>query len=75
MKKPNIEEVLQEVQERVSTEELERGWKLEVLDRMVPEPRNGSRDFYLEWVQPLLDAGLSHEAALALIARLQYRPN
>jgi O-methyltransferase involved in polyketide biosynthesis len=75
MKKLNTEELLKKVQERVSKEELEQGWKLEVLDRMVPELRNGSLDLYQAWVQPLLDAGLSREAALALIAEHHYRPN
>jgi hypothetical protein len=75
MKKSNTEELLKQIQERISQEELEQGLQLEVIDRIVPELRNGSLDFYRAWVQPLLDAGLSREAALALIAQHQYRPN
>jgi hypothetical protein len=72
-KKPKT--LVEEFNERLNQEELERRWQLEALDYLFSESQDQPERFHLLWIKPLLAAGLSLESALALVVEARFRPN
>jgi len=68
-------ELRKELRERMSREELNYSWRLEALDEIFTASRIDSKAFHLFWIQPLLAAGLSLEAAVAHVVDSYFRPN
>ncbi len=66
---------LEEFQERLRREDLERLWRLEALDFLFSENNNDPDRIELAWIKPLLAAGLSLDTALNLIVEARFRPN
>jgi hypothetical protein len=72
---PQIEKLREELRRRISHEELESLWRLEALDRIFTDLQMEPATFQRLWIQPLLDAGLSLEVAIASIAQSHFQPN
>jgi hypothetical protein len=70
-----MEELRRELRERIAREELEYSWQLEALDRIFVASRVDPATFHRVWIQPLLAAGLSVEAAVARIVDSCFQPN
>jgi hypothetical protein len=70
-----IEKLREELRKRISHEELDSSWRLEALDRIVSDLQMEPATFHRLWIQPLLEAGLSLEAAIAGIAQSHFQPN
>jgi hypothetical protein len=70
-----IEKLREELRRTISHEELESSWRLEALDRIFTDLQMEPATFQRLWIQPLLDAGLSLEAAIAGIAQSHFQPN
>jgi len=70
-----MEELRNELRKRISLGDLEHSRQLEILDSILPvselDPVEGIRI----WIQPLLAAGLTPEAAIACIVDSWFRPN
>ena len=69
-----IERLREELHRRVSIEELESG-RLGALDCIVNLLDIERATFHRLWIVPLLDAGLSLEAATACIVQSYFQPN
>jgi hypothetical protein len=70
-----MEQLRRELRERISREELEYSWQLEALDRIFAASQVDPATFHHIWIQPLLAAGLSLEAAVARIVDSCFHPN
>jgi hypothetical protein len=70
-----MEQLRKELRERILREELQYSWQLEALDRITVASQVDPATFYQYWIQPLLAAGLSLEAAIARIADSCFHPN
>jgi len=70
-----MEQLRKELHERISREELGHGWQLEALDRIITVSEMNPVAFHRVWIQPLLTAGLSLEAAIAHIVASYFQPN
>ena len=66
---------VEEFRERLTREDLERRWQLEALDHLFSETGDKPGKFRQLWLQPLLNAGVPLEAALALVVESRFRPN
>jgi len=66
---------VEEFQERLTREDLERRWQLEALDHLFRESEDKPENFHRLWLQPLLNAGLPLESALTLVIESHFRPN
>ena len=72
---PQIEKLREELRRRIAHEELESLWRLEALDRIFNDLQMEPATFQRLWIQPLLDAGLSLEVAIAGITQSHFQPN
>ena len=70
-----MEQLRKELRERILREELQYSWQLEALDRITVASQVDPVTFHQYWIQPLLAAGLSLEAAIARIADSCFQPN
>ena len=70
-----MEQLRKELRERISREELSHAWGLEALDRIFTVSQTNPRVFHRTWIQPLLGAGLSLEAAITHIVASYFQPN
>jgi len=70
-----IEELRKELQARISREELNYSWQLEALDEIFTVSKIDSKAFHRFWIQPLMVAGLSLEAAIAHVIDSYFQPN
>jgi hypothetical protein len=70
-----MEQLRKELCERISQEELGQAWQLEALDRIFTVSQTDPAAFHRIWIQPLLAAGLSLEAAIAHIVASYFQPN
>jgi hypothetical protein len=75
MKKNQGKTVVEEFRERLDREEMELRWKSEAYDHLLTESKEHPERFLQRWVTPLIGAGLSVEAALALLIEGHFRPN
>jgi len=66
---------VEEFRERLTREDLERRWLLEALDHLISENGDKPDKFRQLMLQPLLNAGVPLEAALALVVESRFRPN
>jgi hypothetical protein len=69
-----IERLREELHRRISIEELKSG-RLGALDYIVNLLEIERATFHRLWIVPLLDAGLSLEAATACIVQSYFQPN
>lgn len=72
---PQIEKLREELHRRIAHEELESLWRLEALDHIFNDLQMEPATFQRLWIQPLLDAGLSLEVAIAGITQSHFQPN
>jgi hypothetical protein len=70
-----IERLREELHRRISIEELESSGRLGALDYIVNLLEIERATFHRLWIVPLLDAGLSLEAATACIVQSYFQPN
>jgi hypothetical protein len=70
-----MEQLRKELRERILREELQYSWQLEALDRIAVASQVDPATFHQYWIQPLLAAGLTPEAAVARIADSCFQPN
>ena len=70
-----MERLRKELREHISREERGRGWQLEALERIYTASLADPATFHRLWIQPLLKAGLSLEAAIAHIVDSYLQPN
>ena len=70
-----LEELREELRDRISLEELEDALRLDVLGPILSASEVDPLAFDRYWIQPLLAAGLSRELAIACIADSCLRPN
>ena len=70
-----IEQLREELHRRISIEEVESSWRLKSSDRIVNLLEIEPVTFHRLWIVPLLDAGLSLEAATACIVQSYFQPN
>ena len=70
-----IERLREELHRRISIEEVEPSWRLEASDRILDLLDIEPATFHRLWMAPLLDAGLSLEAATACIVQSYFQPN
>lgn len=70
-----IERLRKELRERISGDERGHAWQLEALDRIFRVSEMNPRAFHRIWIQPLLAAGLSLEAAITHIVASYFQPN
>jgi hypothetical protein len=75
MSKKEPKTSVEEFRVRLHREDMERRWKLEALDAMFTECEDHPYKFLQRWVNPLTDAGLSLDSALALLIEGHFRPN
>jgi hypothetical protein len=64
-----------ELRVRISQEKLGHARQLEALDRIFTVSQTNAKAFHRLWIEPLLDAGLSLEAALGHIIVSYFQPN
>jgi hypothetical protein len=70
-----MEQLRKELREHISREQLGHTSQLEALDRIFIISRMNPTAFHLVWIEPLLAAGLSLEAAIGHIIVSYFRPN
>ena len=70
-----IEQLREELHRRISIEEIESSRRLEASDCIVNLLEIEPATFHRLWIAPLLDAGLSLEAATAGIVQSYFQPN
>ena len=70
-----MEQLRKELRERISREELDQAWQLEALDRIFTVSQANPQAIHRIWIQPLLAAGLSLEAAITHIVASYFQPN
>jgi hypothetical protein len=70
-----LEEIGNELRGRRSSGEVAPAWQLEVLDYLFRVSQLDPATFHETWIQPLLAAGLSLDAAITLIADSHFRLN
>ena len=70
-----IERLREELHRRISIEELESSGRFGALDCIVNLLEIERATFHRLWIVPLLDAGLSLEAATACIVQSYFQPN
>lgn len=70
-----IEQLREELHRRISIEELGSPFRSEALDCIVKLLEIEPATFHPLWIVPLLDAGLSLEAATACIIQSYVQPN
>ena len=70
-----IERLREELHRRISIEELESSGRWGASDRIVNLLEIEPATFHRLWIVPLLDAGLSLEAATACIVQSYFQPN
>jgi predicted transcriptional regulator len=75
MSKKESKTSVEEFRERLEREDIERHWKLEVLDRLFTESQRCPEKFHQQWVKPLIGAGVNLETALSLLVEGWFRPN
>ena len=71
----HMEQLRKELRERISREELGHAWQLEALDHIFTVSQTNPAAFHRIWIQPLLAAGLSLEAAITHIVASYFQPN
>jgi len=70
-----MEQLRKELRLRISREELGQARRVEALDRIFPVSQTNPTAFHRIWIQPLLAAGLSLEAAIDHIFASYFQPN
>jgi hypothetical protein len=70
-----MEQLSKELRVRISREKLGYTWQLEALDRIFTVSQTNPKAFHRLWIEPLLAAGLSLEAALGHIIVSYFQPN
>jgi hypothetical protein len=70
-----IERLREELHRRISIEELESSGRLGAFEYIVNLLEIERATFHRLWIVPLLDAGLSLEAATACIVQSYFQPN
>ena len=70
-----MEQFRRRLGQRISREELGHARQLEALDRIFTVSQMNPTGFHRIWIQPLLAAGLSLEAAIAHIVTSYFQPN
>jgi len=70
-----MEQLRKELRVRISREELGQVRRVEALDRIFTVSQTNPTAFHQIWIQPLLDAGLSLEAAIDHIFASYFQPN
>ncbi|HKW31365.1 MAG TPA: hypothetical protein VJN92_00055 [Candidatus Acidoferrum sp.] len=70
-----MEQLRKELRGRISREDLGHPWQLEALDRIFMVSQKNPIAFHRIWIQPLLDVGLSLEAAISHIVASYLEPN
>lgn len=73
---PNqVEKLREELRKRMDRDELESGWRLDVVHQLVSALEITLVEFKQLWLQPLLSEGLNLDRAICLIAQLHFRPS
>jgi hypothetical protein len=70
-----MEQLRKELRVRISRDELGQARRLEALDRIFTVSQTNPTAFHQIWIQPLLAAGLSLEAAVGHIIASYFQPN
>lgn len=70
-----IKQLREELHRRISIEDVESSRRLEASDHIVNLLKIEPAAFHRLWILPLLDAGLSLEAATACIVQSYIQPN
>ena len=70
-----IEKLREELRRRLSNEEVEYAWRLEVLQRIIAVLQVDPLTFHRLWIQPLLAAGVRLDVAIACVADSIFQPN
>jgi len=70
-----MEQLRKELRGLISKDELGPAWQLEALDRIFTVSQTNPAAFHRIWIQPLLAAGLSLEAAITHIVASYFQPN
>ena len=70
-----MEQLRKELRVRISREELGQARRVEALDRIFTVSQTNPTAFHRIWIQPLLAAGLSLEAAIGHIFASYFQPN
>jgi hypothetical protein len=70
-----MEELREELHQRILRDELQYSWRLEAMDRLITSSQLDPTTFYRLWIEPLLVAGASLEVAIASVADSHFQPN
>jgi len=70
-----VEQLREKLHNRIATEELESAWRLEALDRLISVLQLEPTAFQRLWIEPLLEAGATMDAAIAGIVASYFLPN
>jgi hypothetical protein len=70
-----MEQLRKELRVRISREELGQARQVEALDRIFTVSQTNPKPFHRLWIEPLLAAGLSLEAAIGHIFASYFQPN
>jgi hypothetical protein len=70
-----VEQLREKLHNRIETEELESAWRLEALDRLIGILQLEPTTFQRLWIEPLLEAGATMDAAIAGIVASYFLPN
>ena len=70
-----MEQLRRQLRARISREELGLARRLEALDRIFTFSQTNPSAFHRIWIQPLLTAGLSLEAAIGYVIASYSQPN
>lgn len=70
-----IEQLREKLRKRIEREELESALRLEALDRLVGVLQVEPMSFQQLWIDPLVEAGLTMDVAIACIIASYFQPN
>ena len=70
-----VERLREKLRLRISCEELEAAWRLEALDRLISVLQLEPTAFHRLWVEPLVAAGATMDAAITCIVASYFQPN
>jgi len=70
-----VERLREKLHNRIEREELESAWRLEALDRLISVLQLEPTAFQRLWVEPLVAAGATMDAAIAGIIASYFQPN
>jgi len=70
-----MDKLREELRKRIAWDSLEPSRRLQALADLVPVLEMEPSRFHRLWIQPLLDAGLTLEAAVACIAESHFHSN